>query len=201
MAKKKQPISVGKLVITGLIVFGISAAGTWLYLNWTSGTHAPTPPEKPYPAAATTTPQERKVTVYVPEATKTAFYLVPKTRTADSEGDILDAAVRAMIATGKETGEAGALIPKGTRLLSPVKVDHGVATVDLSVEFVNNFRGGTTQEALTLNSIAYTLVKNSGGKVKEVRILIEGKPAEPLGGDYDLKDPITPDPAWLKPGE
>ena len=87
-----------------------------------------------------------------------------------------------MIATNKQEGETGALIPKGTRLLSPIKVSHGVATVNLSVEFVNNFEGGSVQEALTLNSIAHTLVKNSGGKVRAVRILIEGKPAEPLGG-------------------
>lgn len=200
MSRKKQSISVGKLLIIALIVFGISVAGTYLYYSWKSVASRPTQTAKPYPAPVATTPAEREVTVYVPEATKTAFCLVEQTRTADSKGDILEAAFNALIATNKEKGEAGALIPKGTRLLSPIKVEHGVATVDLSVEFVSNFGGGIAQEALTLNSIAHTLVKNSGGKVREVRILIEGKPAEPLG-DYDLKDPITPNPTILKPGE
>lgn len=200
MARKKKSMSIGKLALIALIVFGVSVAGSYSYLKWKSqaGKLAPETP-KPAPIA-TTAPEERIVTIYVPEATKMAFHLAPKTRTADPKGDILDAAIEVLIATNKQQGETGALMPKGTRLLSPIKVLHGVAIVNLNVDFVNNFEGGSVQEALMLNSIAHTLAKNSGGKVRAVRILIEGKPAEPLG-DYDLKDPITPNPLILKPGE
>jgi len=201
MSRKKKPISTGMLVLIALIVFGVSLGGSYTYLKWRSEANKPAPPETPKPAPiVSTAPQERRVTIYVPEATKMAFALVPETRTVDPKGDILDAAIEALIATNKQQGETGGLIPKGTRLLSPIKVSHGVATVNLNVDFVSNFQGGSVQEALTLNSIAHTLVKNSGGKVTAVRILIEGKPAEPLG-DYDLKDPITPNPSMLKPGE
>ena len=33
MAKKKKPISMGKLALVALIVFGISAGGTYMYMK------------------------------------------------------------------------------------------------------------------------------------------------------------------------
>ncbi len=83
----------------------------------------------------------------------------------------------------------------------PVKVKGNVATIDLSKEFQENFSGGLDQEALTLNAIIHTLVTNSEGKVKRVRILVEGEPVETLGGHLELGEPVSADSTLLKPGD
>jgi germination protein M len=79
-----------------------------------------------------------------------------------------------------------------------VKVEKGVAVVNLSKEFVNNFSGGSDMEELTLNSIVATVVDSSGGKADRVKIQVEGKTVESLGGHLDLTGPLTPDPEIVK---
>jgi len=78
-------------------------------------------------------------------------------------------------------------------------VKAGVAVVDLTKQFQENFSGGTMQEALTLNAIAHTVVNNSEGKVKRIRILVEGEPVETLGGAFELGEPFSADSTLLKP--
>lgn len=143
---------------------------------------------------------KRKVTIYLPKVTGDgSSYLVPVTRTTSAKGDILDVALETLIDTGKRESVYTGLIPKSTRLLSPIKVKSGIATVNLSKEFVDNFSGGSDQEALTLNSIVHTLVTNSGGKVSSVKILVEGESVETLGGHFELTDPIVADSTLLRP--
>jgi spore germination protein GerM len=198
MKRKKKPISFGMLALIALVVFGISGAGTYMYLSRKSGQNHSAPPvnPKPAPPIVETPDNTPEVTIYVPQVVGSRSYLIPKTRTAETKGDILDAAMEALIATNKEKGDMGALIPQGTRLLSPIKISDGIATVNLSAEFAG-FSGGTNEEALLLNSIAHTIVKNSGGRAKKVRILIEGEKAEL--GDSVLDEPITPGSTMLKP--
>ncbi|MCX6343660.1 MAG: GerMN domain-containing protein [Armatimonadetes bacterium] len=203
MAKKKskKSMGIGSLFLIALLVFAAFGTGAYLYntkFRGVSGTPELTRPQNQAPLVDVN--EEKKVTIFVPEVTSKEFYLKPMTRTGEAKGDILDVAVETLLATNLEEGEIGALIPKGTRLLSPVKVSKGIATVNLSKEFIDNFSGGTNQEALTVNSIAHTVVKNSGGKVKGVQILVEGKTVETLGGDSDLTTPINVGSTMLKPG-
>lgn len=201
MARRRKSISNGMLALIALVVFGVSGTAMYLYTNSTGGTgQSGIHTRKPAPPRVTVTEEARKVTIYVPEYSSNTSFLTPVTRTTESKDDILDAAMEALIATSKEPGDTGGLIPKDTRMLSPVKVSDGVATVNLSGDFITNFSGGSEQEALTLNAIAHTLVKNGGSKVKRVRILIEGEPADTLGGHFEITEPMTPDSAMLKPG-
>ncbi|MHB9038195.1 MAG: GerMN domain-containing protein [Armatimonadota bacterium] len=201
MAKRKsKSFSVGWIVILVLLAFG-AAAGVTYYVSSGIGKGIKQPETKPVPHKPTTITEitERKVVVYLPASEKNRFFLVPMTRSTELKGDILTVATKVLLATNNEDGEAGKLIPQGTKLLTPVQVSHRIATLDLSKEFEDNFSGGSTQEALVLNSLAHTLVDNSDGKIQKVKILVEGNTVETLGGHFELTDPIEADSTLLKP--
>lgn len=202
MAKKRsKSSSIGWIIVLALVVIGTAAAVTY-HMSTGMGKGIKIPEAKPVPHKNTTTITEipeRKVVIYLPVSEKNRFYLVPATRNTELKGDILSVATKVLLATNSEKGEAGKLIPQGTKLLVPVKVANDIATLDLNKEFVDNFSGGSTQESLVLNSIAHTLVDNSGGKVQKVQILVEGNAVESLGGHFELTDPIEADSTLLKP--
>lgn len=198
---KKKSSSIGWLILL-FVAFGAAwAAGSYLFFSKSHpkvSVHAVKPD---VPISGATAAHGREVTIYLPESTPKGSLLAPVTRRTDAKGGILDAAMDALLTASREKGPAADLIPQGAKLLSPIKVSKGVAEVNFSKEFVDNFSGGSDQEALTLNSIAHTLVHNSGGEVKKVRILVEGNTAETLGGHFELTDPIAADSTMLKPGK
>jgi len=200
--RRKRSTGASGLLILVLLVVGAVAAGAY-YLSVGLRSEMVAPKAKPIvtvtPRPVVPVPVGRSVKLYLPKESRKGMYLAPVTRTASSKGDILDAAMQLLLATNEEDGIYANLIPKDTKLLSPVRVKDGIAVVNLSKEFKDNFSGGSDQEALTLNSIVHTLVSNSEGKVKSVRILIEGEQAETLGGHFELTDPITADSTLLKP--
>ncbi len=193
-------MSFGWILFLVLFVFSAAMAITY-YVSHGIGKGVKNPAEKlvEAPSTSITKLTERKVVVYLPVSERNTFYLIPVTRTTELKGDILSVAAKVLLSTNSEKGEAGALIPQGTKLLVPIEVSSSTATIDLSKEFLDNFSGGSTEEALVLNSIAHTLVRNSEGKVKRVRILVEGNTVESLGGHFELTDPIEPDSTLLKP--
>ena len=81
--------------------------------------------------------------------------------------------------------------PTGIKL-APISVKGDVAYVDFNEAISDNFSGGSEMEALTINAIAHTVVKNSNPNVKKVKILIEGRDAETIGGHFELFDPVEP---------
>lgn len=193
-------MSFGWILFLVLFVFSAAMAITY-YVSHGIGKGVKNPAEKQVEAPSTSITKltERKVVIYLPVSERNTFYLIPVTRTTELKGDILSVAAKVLLSTNSEKGEAGALIPQGTKLLVPIEVSSSTATIDLSKEFLDNFSGGSTEEALVLNSIAHTLVRNSEGKVKRVRILVEGNTVESLGGHFELTDPIEPDSTLLKP--
>jgi germination protein M len=198
--RKKRSSGVVWLFVAGVILVAAAAVGG-LYLTGKLPFGITAPKQKPIVQITPKPPvAERKVTLYLPKRDSKGFHLARETRAAPAQGEALDAALNALLATNKQTGIAAGLIPAGTKLVAPVRVDKGVATVDFSREFADNFSGGSDQEALTVNAIVHTVVSNSGGKVHSVRILVEGKTVETLGGHLDLTGPITADSTLLRPG-
>lgn len=199
MAKRsRKSRKLGLVVLLGIVVFVGAALGAFYLVD----RRVPEPPKGK--ARVTSSPvvtltEHREVTIYVPMETPTGFYLVPREVRTQQKGSRLDVALIELIAAGRTGGKAAGLIPDGTKLRKPIRVEGEVAVVDLSKEFLENFNGGSDQEALTLNAIAHTLVTNSGSKVKRVRILVEGEPVETLGGHFDLSEPIRADSTLLKP--
>jgi germination protein M len=197
MGKKKTKGSGAGLWLLGVLACLAAGGGLYYYVAVLGGGFDP--PRKPSVKPATViVTEERKIVLYLPRETRDGFVLKPVTRKIGGQGSILDAAVNALLATSKKEGLVGNLIPKGTRLLGPVTVDKGVAQVNLSKDFVNNFSGGSDLEVLTLNSLVATVVDSSGGKAERVRIQVEGKSVESLGGHMDLTEALTPDPAIVK---
>lgn len=202
MAKrKKKSTGIGWLFLLGmLLIAGATAGGLYL-----TGKLRITPPEPKTKPIVTVTQKPlappRSVYIYVPVRDPKGYHLARVTRATRRQGDILDAAVNCLLDTNKEGGMIGGLIPQGTKLLEPIRIDDkGVATLNLSAEFIENFSGGSDQEAMTVNSIAHTVVSNSGGSVRSVRMLVEGKPVETLGGHFDLTEPVKADSTLLRPG-
>lgn len=199
MSKQRKHKGNGVLAITALVLFVLAAAGAYYLTNKLSNKPKGTATVTARPVVTLT--ERTRVKLYLPRESKTGAYLGPRERLVEAKGNAIDSALTALIAAGEKKGEAVGLIPEGTKVLSPVKVDKGTATVNFSKEFRDNFAGGSDQEALVLNAIAHTLVDNSKGKVSKVRILVEGEPVESIGGHYDLREPIDPDGALLEPAE
>lgn len=201
MAKKKRKSSrIGTYILGALFVMAAAVAAYYGIerLNW----RVPPPRHKP---VVSVTPElapatERTVYLYLVAKDRKGYHLERTPVTTRSEGSTLDAAMDALLATNEQEGLSMGLIPEQTKLISPIEVRRGIATANLSREFVDNFSGGSETEAATVNSIVHTLVSNSSGKVDRVQILVEGKKVESLGGHFSLQDPVEADSALLRPG-
>ncbi|MDF2985692.1 MAG: sporulation/spore germination protein [Eubacterium sp.] len=87
-----------------------------------------------------------------------------------------------------------AAIPKETKVHSDVKIKEGVATVDLTKEFVEKHQGGKKNEQLTLYSIVNTLTELKD--IKSVQFKVDGKVKKEFKGSYQL-DMAFPRSAYL----
>jgi germination protein M len=128
-----------------------------------------------------TDPKNEMTTVY----TKSGEKLTEKTVKAPSKDASPEE--KALSALNAMAEGEGAPLPKGTKALS-VKIEGDLATVDLSKEFKDNFSGGSTDEAQTINAVVNTLGQFEG--VKKVQLLVEGQKLESLGGGQELTDPL-----------
>jgi len=78
-------------------------------------------------------------------------------------------------------------LPKGTAVRS-IKIEDGLATVDFSPQFKDNFHGSDTEEAQALNSILMTLGQFS--TIQHVQILVNGAEIDTLGGHIETDSPL-----------
>ncbi len=87
-------------------------------------------------------------------------------------------------------------IPKDTKLIGLYRGDDGMLYVDLSDEFRRNFGGDAAAEFLLLRGLYESLISNVYD-ITDVKILIEGREMESLGGhlylSYPLKDIVSSD--------
>ncbi|MDH7602430.1 MAG: GerMN domain-containing protein [Armatimonadota bacterium] len=196
--RSRKTRKVGVLVLLGVVAFAAVAFGVYSLVGRRGGERPRGKVEIKSPPVVTLS-EHKRVTIYLPKKTAGGVCLAPKIVATEAEGSKLDVALSALLAVGQKGGEAAGLIPDGTKLRGPVNVKGDVAVVDFSKEFQENFSGGSDQEALTLNAIVHTLVANGGGKVKRAQILIEGEPAETLGGHFELSEPISADSTLLQP--
>ena len=196
MAKSGKSSGLGLFVLAVVVFVAAAVAAYYLLGGFQKRRHGPVTIKPP---TITLLSESKKVTLYLPKESREGFYLAPTDRTVEVKGSITDAALNALLATNKEEGLVANLIPQGTKLLGQIKIDRQTAQVNLSKEFVDNFSGGSDQEALTLNSVVATVVGNSGGKARKVQILVDGKKTESLGGHYDLTEPLSVDESVLKP--
>lgn len=74
---------------------------------------------------------------------------------------------------------------KDTKLLGVYHDRNNVLYIDLSDEFRRNFLGDAGQEYYLLKSLFDTVVTNIAG-TEDVRLLIEGKEVESIGGHFSI---------------
>jgi spore germination protein GerM len=90
--------------------------------------------------------------------------------------------------------QASSVIPKDAKLIGVYKGVDMILYVNLSDEFRRNFQGDALTELLVLKGLYESIISNVED-IHDVKILIEGKEVETLGGhlylSYPLKDMIS----------
>lgn len=118
---------------------------------------------------------ENGVPVLLYFANKQATKLVAERRyikTDEAKTDIATAVVKQLLeGPAPETGLEPA-IPNGTKIIGSVKVEKGIATVDLSQEFVGNLSKDNNADKLAIYSIVNSLTELK--EISKVRFTIEG---------------------------
>ncbi|MEW6571443.1 MAG: GerMN domain-containing protein [Nitrospirota bacterium] len=86
-------------------------------------------------------------------------------------------------------GGAYSVVPKNTRLLGIYKGTDRILYIDLSDEFRRNFQGDVMSEFLLLKGLYESLISNVED-IQDVKVLIEGREIETLGGHFYLLYPL-----------
>ena len=86
-------------------------------------------------------------------------------------------------------GVASSSIPRDAKLLGLYKDADRILYVDLSDEFRRNFQGDALTEFLLLRGLYESLVSNIQD-IQDVKVFIEGKEIETLGGHFYLLHPL-----------
>lgn len=155
------------VVLLAILAFG---GGYWYASRRPRLTPQPTP-----------TPSKPSVVVYVPISEGNTYRWEAKPVPIGEGEDPLRIALEHLLIT-RDTP-----FPQGTCLLR-VTVHNGIAEVDFSRELVDNFPGGSTTEALIVESLCKTLAQFND--VEKVRILVEGKKIDTIGEHIDLTQPV-----------
>lgn len=181
------------------IIIGIAllliAVGTGAYLASRGSYERPPVDEAMQPIDDVRPEAHPRVNIYVLKVTEDEVYLAPEIVKIKPGEDMHKAAMEELLDTNRWEGESKNLIPRGTKLLS-LAVEDGLAVVNLSREFVDNFNGGARLEALTIHCVVHTLTQFED--VDSVQILVEGEVLGSLGGHLDTSEPISGDHTLLE---
>ena len=138
-------------------------------------------PVEPVPAETV------KVTMYFP--TSDATGLAPTERTINVTKAASEEVIAGMFKEfANPPSGLVAPLPKDTKLLN-VKIKDGIATLNLSQSFRENFEGGATGEEMVLYSIVNSLTTLAD--VNSVEFLLEGELKAAILGGLDTSTPVT----------
>lgn len=85
------------------------------------------------------------------------------------------------------TPDAVVLMPPQTKVHSVIVVD-GIITIDFNEKLHENFNGGSSSEALLVDSIVNTVTEFKGYADHKVAFLINGQSFETIGGHISAED-------------
>ncbi len=181
-------MKIRNLLIAALVLLGFGA-GIWIYaLN--ARTPAPVGGGEERRAQATGEKKTHEVKIYRVAIEGESPRLHATRKKVESDGSPIEMALIELVGQGDGPDLVNP-IPKGTKLLG-VEVTDGLARVDFSREFRDNFTGGSEGEALTIQVILRTMAQFD--EVKKVQILVDGKPLDTLG-HAELSEPL--DVRWV----
>ena len=95
------------------------------------------------------------------------------------EGSLVEQTVKEFLKGPSNTGKS--VIPPGTRVLGVYLGSDGILYLDLSDEFRRNFQGDALTEFLVLKGLYESIISN-GEAIDDVKLLVEGKEIESIGG-------------------
>lgn len=148
----------------------------------------PNIPDQTKPPEQKAAPAQQRVKLTLYFSDKQAQHLVREERVVSQDGKpIADLVVLELIKGPSDPNDRGLTIPRETRLLSPVRIEQGTATVDFSKEFKTKHWGGSAGETMTVYSVVNSLTELEG--IGRVVFLVEGKPLDSLG-HTDLTVPV-----------
>ncbi len=162
-----------RIILISVVILGCAALG--IYMTRTRSAVVSHLENKP-PTPSVSVPK-KTVKVYQVEVKGNEVKLRAVEKEVPTGRNLAETALRTLIEQGDQENLANP-IPKGTRLLS-FRVRKGLARVDLSREFVDNFSGGSEAEGLTIGSILRTLSQFK--EIKQVEFFVAGKPLDTLG--------------------
>ena len=125
-------------------------------------------------------------------------YLIGEKRKIAKRGEVIEEAKEMINELIK--GPKGKLIPtlpSRTKFLGLKVNEKGVAIINFSQALTKEHPGGSSAEILTAYSIVNSLTQNFP-QIKQVQILIEGKPVETIAGHLSLKKPVASNPNLIK---
>lgn len=111
---------------------------------------------------------------------------IPLSEAKKSVNNLATVIINELISGSKEGRKP--TIPEGTKLLSPVKIEGGIATVNFSKEFRDNHPGGKTAEQITIFSVVNSLTELK--EIQKVKFLIEGKEEKEFKGSFRFNTPF-----------
>lgn len=116
----------------------------------------------------------QQIQITRPVARGNEVVLHPETQRIPPGGDPVAHTLNALFATAQE-GSGPSAFPTGTRLLN-LRIENGLATVDLSAEFRALNRQGDTGESLAQNALRKALAQFP--QIERMTVLVEGQPYE-----------------------
>ena len=147
---------------------------------------APGKPTENSSAKNEKTEQTLNVKVYYPDDSGMKLVEVEREIVVDDKTDKYTAAVETLTEEPLEENLTR-IFPKNAAIRS-VKVEDGLATVDLDGSIKKGFVGGSTGEEFLIGSVVDTLTNFP--EVKSVKFLVDGKEVESLSGHMDLSAPL-----------
>lgn len=175
---KKKLLWVSVFVI--LFIGGI--VGGFLYFSKRT-----VPPEKTAPPShADLRPQDlSSVRVYYPSEGR----LVTEDRRIERQSSPMAVAEVVVGEYLKGPSSVKSEIPKDARLLRVYSGNDGILYLDISDEFRRNFQGDALAEYLLLKGLYESIISNVSG-IQDVKVIIEGKEIESIGGHFFAMYPL-----------
>ena len=176
------------VTVVGLVVTVLGLAAIWYYFNYGSlPLPAVTPTQRSSAGRAALSPNQ--VMLYYTRDGRTLTGTVLELSAGivtpnDRAREIVTSLLEGKGAIGLRTP-----LPAETKLRS-IFVTNGLAVVNLSREFVNNFQGGPDQELVAVYSLVNSLLFNIEG-IDGIQILVEGERLPTLRGTVDIEQPLV----------
>jgi spore germination protein GerM len=183
-----------------ILLCALAAAVAGLLLLNRSGTPARRPPrlfrvspvappvETPQPGAAAATPvQTVRVTLFFPNATDGKLQPEERDIPRPFGGGAYLKALFEELHKGPHRPELLAALPDKMALRNAFLIPDGTAVLDLAVD--SGLAFGSDEELTIVASLVDTTLQNVADTTR-VRILVNGEPAETLGGHVDLTRPL-----------